>query len=391
MNSRERLLTTLEHNEPDRAPFDLASMQCTGIHVSAYRRLCDYLGVESEPVVYADIIQQVVVPNDQVLDKLNVDTRGLYPLCSHNWGIQPRDAGDNFEHLDEWGFTQRMPKNDGLWWSQVGFPLDGISVTAEQIDEHSWPTPDNPERIAGLRELAIAHRDKGKVVVLKGLCAGLFEMAQRVRGMENFLCDLLADKANACRLLDKILELKQRFWAMAIGELGDVIDIVAEGDDYGTQQSQLISFETFQDIFAPRLRTLVSFIKDQLNSKKSPGEKGYVFFHSCGNIRPMLPALIEMGIDIINPVHISAAGMDPSQLKRDFGADVTFWGGGVETQNILPNATPEEVRHNVRENLDALMPGGGYVFNTVHNIQADVPPQNIVAMWEALQEFGRYR
>ena len=153
---------------------------------------------------------------------------------------------------------------------------------------------------------------------------------------------------------------------------------------------QLISNETFRELFAPRLKDLIGFIKTSLAKKKPVGEKGYIFFHSCGNIRPIIPDFIEMGIDIINPVHISATGMEPAALKRDFGSDITFWGGGVETQHVLPNGTPEEIKEDVKKNLAALMPNGGYVFNTVHNVQPDVPAENIVAMIEAMREYGQY-
>jgi uroporphyrinogen decarboxylase len=154
---------------------------------------------------------------------------------------------------------------------------------------------------------------------------------------------------------------------------------VSEADDYATQSSQLISRGMFRRIFKPRLQMLFARIH-----QLAPHAK--LFFHSDGNIRPILPDLIEIGIEILNPVHITATGMEPAALKRDFGKDVCFWGGGVETQTVLPFGTPQEVRDNVRRNVDALAPGGGYVFNTIHNIQADVPPENIVAMIEALRE-----
>jgi uroporphyrinogen decarboxylase len=162
-----------------------------------------------------------------------------------------------------------------------------------------------------------------------------------------------------------------------------VVDVVVENDDYGTQDSQLISPEQFREVFKPHLRRVFDAVK-----KTAPD--AYLFFHSCGNVRPILPDFIELGVDILNPVHVSAAGMEPAALKRDFGDALTFWGGGVETQHVLPNGTPEEVRDDVRRNLEALAPGGGYVFNTVHNIQNDIPPENIVAMREALAECGRY-
>jgi uroporphyrinogen decarboxylase len=208
--------------------------------------------------------------------------------------------------------------------------------------------------------------------------------------MSNFLCDLAMDTVAAERILDRLLELKKRYWAMVLDELGDLIDVVVENDDYGTQQSQLISPTMYHALFEPRLRDLVGFVKRKHAERRGPDEPGYFFFHSCGNVRPYLPSFIDMGVDVLNPVHVSAKGMDPAALKRDFGRDITFWGGGVETQHVLPHGTPDEVRRDVRRNVEALMPGGGFVFNTVHNIQAEVPPENVMAMWETLREVGIY-
>ncbi|MCF7855350.1 MAG: hypothetical protein K9N51_11180 [Candidatus Pacebacteria bacterium] len=241
-----------------------------------------------------------------------------------------------------------------------------------------------------MREKAETFRAQGKIVMLKGICAGLFEMGQRLRGMENFLCDVLTDPDSAKLVLDKFTELKLQFWEMGLDELGDVVDIVVEADDYGTQESQLISPDTFRQLMKPRLKEIFDLIKRKLAEKKPGGERGWIFFHSCGNVRPILPDFIEIGVDILNPVHVNAAGMEPTRLKNDFGSELTFWGGGVETQNVLPRGTPEDVREDVKRNLEVLMPGGGYVFNTVHNIQAEVPPENIMAMWETLDEYGTY-
>ncbi len=391
MDSRNRLLTTLAHREPDRVPFDLGGTQVSTIHLAAYRKLCSHLGINSEPIEMADVIQQAVRPGETLLGLLEVDTRGLFPRTSHNWGFeQLEDAGNAWRHTDEWGFTQQISKEHGHWWSQVGFPLDGATVDAATLANYTWPNAADPRRIEGLRERAVAFRAAGKVVVCKGLCAGMFEMAQRLRGMSNCLCDLLADPDTAKYLLDNILRLKIEFWDMLLDELGDLVDIVAECDDYGTQQSQLISVNTYNQLISPRLRELVRFVKNKHAEKRPANEPGYLFFHSCGNVRPYLPDFIDMGIDILNPVHVTATGMDPAGLKRDFGRDLTFWGGGVDTQHVLPNGTSQQVRDDVRRNVEALMPGGGFVFATVHNIQAEVPPENIIAMWETLRDVGAY-
>ena len=390
MNSRSRVLTALECKEPDRVPFDLGGTHVSGIHVKAYIKLCNYLGIDPGRIVFTDQIQQIVLPCPDLLEKLGVDTRGLFPLCSHNCLNEVCDSGQYLEYKDEWGIIHHFPKEHGLWWSMTKSPLPSPAFDAHAFDGYLWPTGDDRSRIAGLRQQSQKYRKDGKVVIIKGLCAGLFEMAQRIRGMENILCDFLVDPENVCLILDKLLEIKKRFWIMALDELYDLVDIVVETDDYGTQESQLISHELFTEFIKPRLADLIACIKQRLVTRKSSGEKGYVFFHSCGKVRPFIPDFVEIGIDIMNPVHITAAGMEPAALKRDFGRKITFWGGGVETQHILPSGSIDEIKDNVRRNLDALMPGGGFVFNTVHNIQAEVPPRNVVAMFEALQQYGVY-
>jgi uroporphyrinogen decarboxylase len=219
--------------------------------------------------------------------------------------------------------------------------------------------------------------------VLKSPFAGIFEMAQRIVGMEECLILMASDPRLAGTLFDKMLELKLAFWEMALPELADRVDVVAEFDDYGTQTSQLISPRMFRQQLKPRLRTLFARIKQLAPEAKR-------FFHSCGNVRPIIPDLIEIGVDILNPVHVRATGMEPLALKRDFGDALVFWGGGVDTQGVLPTGTPQEVKDDVRRNVEALAPGGGYVFSPVHNIQADVPPENILAMFEALEVYGVY-
>jgi len=220
--------------------------------------------------------------------------------------------------------------------------------------------------------------------MIKGVLAGIFEMSQRIRGMERLLMDMASEEVLACVLFDKMLELTLAFWEMALPQLADVLDVISIGDDYGTQISQIISPSMFRKLIKPRQKVLFQRIKQLAPQTK-------LFLHSCGNVRPLLPDFIELGVDILNPVHTRATGMAPGALKRDFGKDIVFWGGGVDTQEVLPRGTPEEVREDVRRNMEVLAPGGGFVFNTVHNIQADVPPGNVIAMWEALQQYGVYR
>lgn len=381
MNSRERILKSMNHEEPDRIPFDLAGSTWTGITNTAYQNLRKLMGLNSSEPDWSDVIQQIVIPSEEILTELQVDTRGVFPLTSHNWDVYSKlkDVGNYFEYFDEWGFTHHFPKK-GYWFSLVKHSMDAVDFDSEGvIENYPWPDAGNKERFAGMREKAIQFRNQDKIVMTKGLCAGLFEMHQRVRGMENAMLDPFMFPVNSDKLVGKLADLKIEFWDSLLDEIGDVVDIVGEGDDYGTQQSQLISPDQFREYYKPHFVRVLKFIKE-----KAPNVK--LLFHSCGNVRPVIPDFIEMGVDLLNPVHITATGMEPRQLKKDFGNDIVFWGGGVDTQHILPNGTTEQVKEDVKRNIEALAPGGGFVFATVHNIQAEVPPQNIMAMIEALRE-----
>jgi uroporphyrinogen decarboxylase len=383
MNSNERILATLNHHEPDRIPFDMGSCQVTGIHVVAYQNLRNALGLPEVKIQMCDAVQQLGSIDEDLVRLLNIDTRGLYPLNSHNWQVVEKDAGDYWAYYDEWGITHYRPKKNGLYFSVVKVPLPSTDLTVEDISNYSWPDVGNPERIAGLRVQAEHYRSSGYAIVLKDSFAGIFEFAQRIVGMENLLMMMITNEKASCALFDKLLELKLDYWQTALAELGDLVDIVTYADDYGTQTSQIISPGMFRRLVKPRVKILLEAF-----AKLAPHAKR--FFHSDGNVRPLVPDFLEMGVDILNPIHTRAKDMAPAALKRDFGRDLVFWGGGVDTQGVLPNGTPQEVKDDVRRNIEALAPGGGYVFNTIHNIQPDVPPENIIAMWEALQEYGVY-
>ncbi len=383
MSSRERLLTALDHREPDRIPFDLGSIQVSGIHAVAYRRLRKRLGLPETAVTLCDTIQQLAQVEDGLVERLGVDTRGLYPLNSHNWGIVEEDIGDYWAYHDEWGITHHRPKENGFYYSIVDVPLPKFDITTEDLAHHSWPDMGAKWRVDGLRQQAEQYRAAGYAVVLKDAFAGIFEFAQRIVGMENLLLMMGLDEAAACLLFDKLLELKLAYWQTALTELGDLVDVVTYADDYGTQVSQLISPTMFREQIKPRVWQVLA-----LQAELAPHAKR--LFHSDGNIRPLIPDFIQMGVDILNPIQGTAVNMNPVDLKREYGRELAFWGGGVDTQGVLPNGTPQDVKDDVRRNIDALAPGGGYVFNTVHNIQADVPPENIIAMWQAFQEYGVY-
>jgi len=381
VDSRERIQKALRFEEADRVPYDLAATTWTGITRAAYQNYLNYKGKKEEETRWADVIQQIVLPSEEVLTEVGADARGVFPLTSHNWDVYSKliDRGKYYEYADEWGFLHHFPKG-GHWFSQVGSPMENVDFTGENVvGSFPWPDPRNPERFAGLKEQALAYRNGGKAVFTKGFCAGLFEMHQRVRGMENAMLDPFMHGVNSDLLVGKLADLKIEFWEALLDETAEVVDIVGEGDDYGTQQSQLIPPEQFRAYYKPHIERVLKFIK-----ARKPGLK--ILFHSCGNVRPIIPDLIEIGVDILNPVHVTATGMEPLRLKKDFGKEIVFWGGGVDTQHVLPSGTPRQVKDDVRKNLDALAPGGGFVFSTIHNIQAEVPPRNIEAMLETIHE-----
>ncbi|MBI2844309.1 MAG: hypothetical protein HYX78_12985 [Armatimonadetes bacterium] len=319
--------------------------------------------------------------DEDFLERLRVDTT-FVPRRSVGRGPDIQDDGNYLNYTDDWGIGWRMPKEGGFYYDFYFNPLD-VDDLKQRLATYSWPDPTDSRRFEGLREKAQAAREKGKLVVLQGFCAGICEVYSWLRGYESFYSDLAAEPDLAEMVLDRLTELKIAYWRRALAEVGELVDVVNEADDISGQNGPLMSPATYRRLVKPRHAQIYSAIK-----KAAPRVK--IFMHSCGAVREFVPDFIEIGVDILNPVQISAAGMDPFELKRDFGKDIVFWGGGVDTQHVLGSGTVEDVRDNVKRNIDALAPGGGFVFTTVHITQANVPPQNYLAMWETLQEYGAY-
>jgi len=382
MTSRERILTAIQHREPDRVPYDLSSTPVTGIHEAAYRRLRRALGLPERNVTIWHTMQQLAWVEDDVHAAMETDARGLRPHPPSTWKLEFSEDDRYLYFTDEWGITRRKQKRDGYYFDLCVSPL-ADATSPQEIERYPFPDPIHPSRFEGIRSLAEQMRGENKAFVLGGICAGMLEMGQWLRGFENFYCDLVSQRALAEALCDKIIELKMRYWETVLPLVGDLVDVVQEGDDYGGQNGILVSPRVFREVFKPRLRLLLSHIK-----RLAPHVS--VFFHTCGAVRDILPDLIEVGVEILNPVQVACLGMDSKELKREFGQDLTFWGGGVDTQRVLPLGTPEQVRDEVKRRIEDFAPGGGFVFAAVHNIQADVPAENILAMRRAVWDFGGY-
>ncbi len=382
--SRRRVEAALHHHEPDRVPYDLGGTILTGIHHQAYRRLRQHLGLPKSPITLEDPIQHLALVHQDLKDRLQVDVYGLNPGPARVQGRPPWSENGYDKIQDEWGIEWWKPQDQGFYYDMRAHPL-AATDQIEALAKYKFPDPLDPGRYEGMAQRADELMNRRQVAYVLGRNApGIFEIALWMRGFENFYCDMLANEAFAEALLDRIMEIKMEYWARALELVGPNVMMVSEADDLASQDRCLVSPELYRKLIKPRHTKLFSFIK---RKARVPVK---IFYHSCGAIAFVLPDLIESGIDVLNPVQVSATGMDTKELKKRFGADITFYGGGVDTQHILPHGSPQQVRDEVRRRIDDLAPGGGFIFNTVHNIQADVPPENIMAMWEALREYGIY-
>ena len=389
MNSRERILTALSHNEPDRIPYDLSGTTVTAITRNAYLRAMKHRGLSTEiGNDEIDPIQQIVIPSEENLRFLKSDTRRIGAQRITNFKNAKRVNGNTIEVTDFYGCDWRFNEGTDLYYHMISSPLEKVESLSDSINllpRLDWDV---------YRKLVHEKLNEqiGQVNDFCGIAdrntAGLTENSLRIRGYENWFLDLYLDPQGVEALLDIIVEDKIRYWDIIIDwavETGNEhkIQVIAEADDLGSQTSTLIDPDQLRQIVIPRLKTIFTHVK-----KRLPGVK--TFLHSCGAIYELIPDLIDAGLDILNPVQFTATGMDLVKLKHEFGKELTFWGGGVDTQSTLNNGTPQQVSDEVKRIIDILAPGGGFVFAPVHNIQDDVTPENFWAMWDTLQEYGKY-
>lgn len=382
MTSRERILTALNHEEPDRVPIDLGGNQ-TGIHKFAYEALVKHLGM-TESYEIMDAVQQLAQPSEAVLERLRVDTRYIAAGAAGDWtgGIVQNERDGQLWHdlTDEFGVTWSMPDDEPYYMDISHHPLAEASI--EDIKGYPFPKGDDPGRFAGLREKALAIRNDTPYAVISGISGVTYEICWYMRGLEQWFCDMITQPEFCEALLDQTKKFWLDWFRMFLDEVGDVVDVIMIGDDLAGQTGPLFSPQFYRRVVKPRQREVAQYIRSRTNAK--------LWYHTCGGCVEYIPDLMENGVQILNPVQISAAGMAPASLKAQFGKDLVFWGGAIDSQHVLPSAAPEKIRDDVRRHLEIWKPGGGYVFNNVHNIQAGVPPENIVALYDAAYEFGFY-
>ena len=385
-SSHERVLAALEHREPDKVPFDLGGAAVTGINIRSLRALKQYLGLSSATRLW-DQVTQLAITDDEAAQRLKVDVRTVGPCAPRDPG-PAQDlgrVGDHYRLIDEWGMGWQMPVDGGHYYDLYLSPLAGCE-TPEDVERYRWPDPMDAARYVGMKATAdrIVHEER-RFPFLERMSAGMWEHAMWMTGYEKFFTDMLYNKKLVHAIMSKILEIKMAYWGSALEAVGAHTVVVSEADDLGTQKGLMISLRMYRELIWPYHKRLFDFIKSKAKGK------AYIFFHNDGAIYPTIPLLIEAGVDILNPWQVNCAGMDDTaKFKREYGRDLTIWGGSCDTQRVLPYGTPEEVRAETRRRIEDLAPGGGFIFAPIHVIQAGVPPANLVAWWETLQEYGRY-
>jgi len=382
VNARERVLAALNHQELDRIPLDLGGNQ-TGIHKFAYQALIEHLGVQEELHIM-DAVQQLAQPSEAVLQRLRVDTRYIHAGAAADFGgeiVTAQREGKTWHDLvDEFGIRWSMPDDTPMHMDITLHPL--AQATRADLDTYAWPQGGDPGRFEGLREQALRIRNETPYAVVSGISGVVYEICWYMRGLEQWFMDTIDQPAFCAALLDRTLAFWLDWFEAFLREVGDVVDVIMIGDDLAGQNGPLFQTAFYQDIVKPRHKQLVQFIRSRTEAK--------IWYHTCGACRCYIEDLLDNGIDILNPVQISAADMNPLELKAQFGDRIVFWGGAIDAQHVLPSADAQTVRDHVRRHVEAFKPGGGYVFNNVHNIQSDVPAENVLALYDAAYEFGRF-
>lgn len=414
MNSKERLIATLNHKEPDKVAVDFGATAVTGIHCRIVEKLREHYGLEKHPVKVIEPYQMLGEIEPDLQEILGGDCAGVlgsgnmfgssqqeYQLQKTHWGQDVLISTGIDLTPDKEGSTYVWPQNDhtcnpSAVMSEGCFFFNAIERQGPIDDDHLDPT-DNLEEFTIISDETLEHfrhsaevaaaTGKGVIASFGGTALGDIALVpamdlkhpKGIRSVAEWYMSTVirADYVKEIfdRQMDIAIENYKKLWAVC-GSKVDVVNLC--GTDFGTQDSQFCSVADYRDLYLPYYRRMTDWIHSNTTWK--------VFKHCCGSATPLIPAFIDSGFDILNPVQINAKNMDPRMLKREFGRDIVFWGGGVDTQKVLPFGTPDEVRRQVREEVEILGEGGGYVFNTIHNVQANVPIENMAALVDTLRD-----
>ncbi len=368
MTHRERVVAALNHEEPDRVPMDLGSTRVSSIAAVAYKALKAHFGVERETRII-DRIQQAAAVDEEILLALDIDTRSVLPDPPDQ--VRDRELPEG-RWKDEWGVVRRLSP-DGYYYDLDVSPMAG-EPDLEALERHAWPDPDDPGRYRGLRERVERLRNETNFAIVGHAPGGWVHTSQYLRGFEGWYADLALRPDFATALMQRIRDIVLKMAVRFLEEVGPFLDVVATGDDIGAQRGLMISPMMYRELVLPLQREQFRTIRAHTDAK--------IFYHTCGDVYPILDDLVELGIEILNPVQVSAAEMgDTDRLKREYGDRLSFW-GGIDTFEVLPKGTVDDVRAEVDRRVEILGKGGGYVLNAVHNLQPDVPVENILAMYE---------
>ena len=373
MTPRERFRKALHHEEPDRVPADVGQDFHNGIHEVAYRSLLAHLGETDEIRLY-DRMQHLAVVKEDILNRLHADTRYVFAQPPAGFELV---VGPDHSWADEWG-VRRKPC--GHYDEACHHPLAGCDLAA--VQSFRFPDPLDPTRFTGVRERARQLYETTDYAIIAGSPATLFYLTAELVGFQEYLVKLLTDRAVIEALVDRMLGFWIEFFGAYLDAVGEFVEMIWMGDDWGTQQGPIIPPKLFREIFLPRYRQFCQFVKSRARAK--------IALHSCGSVGWALEDFADAGIDVVHPLQGDAYGMnDPEDLKKRFGKQLAFY-SNLCNQTILPHGTPQQVREDVIRKIRALAPGGGYIISGGHNIQADVPPENILALFDTAWHAGRY-
>lgn len=394
MNHRERVVAAVRHQPVDRVPVDLGGMRSTGIMAIAYHQLKQRLGITEGKLQIFDTMQQLAYVEAPIRERFGCDVvildlgllqgwrdynlpDGTAAKITATFQTEPDGEGGEFSLDDQGSRVGHRPENSYYFDSYGPAPL-AEAETIEDLDRHLWRVYTD-EELEALRKEAKRLYEETDYAILGSFGGAFLEGGQGLRGWDQFMMDLAGNRAFAEALLDRMLAHYLRNVELYLDAVGDYIQVIQMGGDMGTQNGPQIRPKMYYEIFQPREKELWGRIH-RLKPEVS------VFLHCCGGIYDLIPGIIDAGCDILNPVQISARGMDPERLKSEFGDRLCFWGGGCNTQTVLPFASPQEVYDHTRREIEIFKPGSGFVFSQVHNIQVGVPVENILAMYQAVQD-----